>query len=180
MATFKSDLTAKLIRQRGLYDGKVQSVSGSLRLNPGTTITSADVIQAVPLGENVRPTRIQIAVKEVSGTPTVSGTLTTGVAPQLAVDLVRPDGVAFPPLAAAATLYGTGVNVGTTAVTHLSPAIAPTTNTKWGPYFLTLTPSANLSVTGGSVDIVVTVEYNGEHQEANPIYSEFNSQKYKN
>lgn len=180
MATYKSDLTAKLIRQRGLYDGKIQPVSGSFRLSPGATLTTADIIQFVPQGENVRPTRIQVAVKEVSGTPTVTGSVSVGVAPLQATDFTRPDGVAFPPLAASATLYSAAINLGTTVVTHLAPAIAPTTNTKWGPFYVTATPTTNLSVSGGSVDIVVTVEFNGEHQEALPIYTEFNSQKYKN
>lgn len=180
MATFLSDLIPKRLRHRGVYDGKIQSVTGSYRLNPGVTLTTADVIQMIELGENVRPVRLVVAVKEVSGTPTVTGTVSVGVAPSLVANLVRPTGETFPPLTAAATLYSASINLGTTATTHVNPAVAPTTNTDWGPFYVTVTPTANLSVADGSVDIFVTAEFEGEHQEVAPIYSEFNASKYKN
>jgi hypothetical protein len=123
---------------------------------------------------------VLVAVKEVSGTPTVTGTVSVGVAPSLVANLVRPTGETFPPLTAAATLYSASINLGTTATTHVNPAVAPTTNTDWGPFYVTVTPTANLSVAGGSVDIFVTAEFEGEHQEVAPIYSEFNASKYKN
>lgn len=180
MATFNSDLQPKRIRHRGLYEGKEQTVTGSFRLAPGTTLTTADVLNMVPLGENVRPTKIVVGIKEVSGTPVYTGSVSVGVAPQLAVNLVRPTGETFPPLAASATLYSAALNLGTTATNYITPALAPTTNTDWGPFQVTLTPTGNNSVSGGEVDIFVTVEYTGEHQEAAPIYTEFNSSKYKN
>ena len=180
MATFVSDLVNKKIRHRGLYEGKEQTVTASFRLKPGTTLTTSDILQMVPAGENVRPTKIVVGIKEVSGTPTYTGSVSVGVAPILASDLVRPDGVAFPALSASATLYSAALNLGTTATNYITPAVAPTTNTKWGPFYVTLTPTGNNSVSGGEVDIFVTVEYTGEHVEAEPIYSEFNSTKYKN
>lgn len=181
MATYKSDLTAKLIRQRGLYDGKSQHLSGVYRLKVGTTLTTSDVLQMIPLGENVRPNRITLSYKEVSGTPVITGgSFSVGVAPLQATDFTRPDGVVFPPLSASATLYSAGADLGAATQVNVAVTVAPTTNTDWGPFYLTLTPTESTSVAGGDIDIILTVEFLGEHQEALPIYTEFNSSKVKN
>ena len=73
MATFKSDLLIKRINHRGIYDGKQQVVSGAYRLKPGVTLTTSDLLQMVPLGENTTPTGVILSWKKVSGTPVLTG-----------------------------------------------------------------------------------------------------------
>lgn len=181
MATYSSDLVRKLIRHRGLYDGKSQHVSGVYRLKVGTTLTTSDVLNMIPLGENVRPNRITVSYKEVSGTPVITGgSVSVGVAPISATTLTRPTGETFPALSANATLYSAGADLGAAPQVNVAVTAAPTTNTDWGPFYLTLTPTESTSVAGGEIDIILTVEFLGEHQEADPVYTEFNSTKYKN
>lgn len=183
MATYKSDLTVKGIRHRTTHEGIIDSVTGRFRLNPGTTLTSADLLNMVPLGENARPNRIILSYKEVSGTPVLTGgDFDIGVAPQLATNLKRADLVEFPPLTAAGTLYSSSADLGAAAQVNVAVTAAPSANTKWGPFFVTLTPNENTSVAGGSIDILLTVEFAGEKEEAEPVYSEWkvNGGKYQN
>jgi len=181
MATYTSNLIAKRIRHRGLYEGKEQPLSGTYRLKVGTALTTADVFHMVPLGENVRPDRIIVSYKEVSGTPVITGgSFSVGVVPYSATTLERADGTTYAPLTANATLYSSGADLGAGVLVHIAPTVAPSTNTDWGPFILTLTPTEATSVAGGEIDIVVTVEFRGELTEADPVYSEFNSGKYEN
>jgi hypothetical protein len=181
MATYSSNLIPKRIRHRGVYEGREQSLSGTYRLKVGTALTTADVLNMVVLGENSRPDRIIVSYKEVSGTPVITGgSVSVGVAPLNASTLTRADGTTYPPLTANATLYSAAADLGAGVLVHVSPTVAPSTNTDWGPFVITLTPTEATSVAGGEIDIVVTVEFRGELTEADPVYSEFNSGKYKN
>lgn len=181
MATYNSNLIPKRLRHRGVYEGREQSLSGTYRLKVGTTLTSADILHMVPLGENVRPDRIIVSYKEVSGTPVITGgSVSVGVAPYSASTLTRPDGTTYAPLTASATLYSAAADLGAGVLVHIAPTVAPSTNTDWGPFIVTLTPTENTSVAGGEIDILVTVEYRGELTEADAVYSEFNASKYKN
>lgn len=174
MATYKSDLTVKGIRHRSTHEGIVDSVTGRFRLNPGTALTTADLFNMVPLGENVRPLRIILSYKEVSGTPVLTGgDFDIGVAPLLATNVKRADGTEFPPLTAAATKYSASADLGAATQVNVPVTVAPSDNTKWGPFYVTLTPGEATSVAGGSIDINLTVEFAAEKEEAEPVYSEF-------
>jgi hypothetical protein len=58
MATLETRMVKKNLRHRGLYSGKKQTVTGVLPLTAGQSIATTDIIHAVPLGENIRPTRV--------------------------------------------------------------------------------------------------------------------------
>lgn len=174
MATYKSDLTVKGLRHRSTHEGIVDSVTGRFRLNEGRTLTTADLLQMVPLGENVRPLRIILSYKEVSGTPVVTGgAFSIGVAPLQATNVKRADGTEFAPLTAAATLYSASADLGAASQVNVAVTAAPSANTKWGPFYVTLTPTESTSVAGGSIDLNVTVEFAAEKEEAEPVYTEF-------
>lgn len=173
MATFKSDLLIKRINHRGIYDGKQQVVSGAYRLKPGVTLTTSDLLQMVPLGENTTPTGVILSWKKVSGTPVLTGgTFSIGVDPTKTTDFIRPTGQVFPPLTANATVLG--ATIGTTATVGsftLAVSAKPSANTKYGPFYVTLKPLASCSVSGGELDLYLHVEYDGEHNEADPVYT---------
>lgn len=172
MANYNSDLTVKGIRHRSTHEGIVDSVTGRLRLSPGRTLTSADLLRMVPLGENVRPLRIILSYKEVSGTPVLTGgDFDIGVAPFQATNVKRADGTEFPPLTTAGTRYSSTADLGAATQVNVAVTAPPSDNTKWGPFYVTLTPNENTSVAGGEIDINLTVEFAAEKEEAAPVYS---------
>lgn len=59
MAEFRSNLVAKRMRHRGIYEGKPYEVAGRIAIPEGTALAADDVLLAVPVGENQR-------VKEVT------------------------------------------------------------------------------------------------------------------
>lgn len=186
MATYKSDLVVKGIRHRSSHEGVLDSVTGRIRLNDGDSVGTSDTFLAVPLGENVRPLRIILSLKEVSGTPAITGgEFSVGVAPITpGVNLKRPDGTEFPPLTTSATQFSSAADfdAGSTAEVVIEPVPVPSANTKWGPYYVTLTPTETSTVSGGAYDLNVTVEFAAEKEEADPVYTEWlvNGGKYKN
>lgn len=183
MATYNSDLTVKGIRHRSTHEGIVDSVTGRYRLSPGASLTTADLLRMVPLGENVRPLRLILSYKEVSGTPVLTGgDFDVGVAPLQATNVKRGDGVEFPPLTAAATRYSTSADLGAGTQVNIAVTVPPSDNTKWGPFYLTLTPGETTSVAGGEIDINLTVEFAAEKEEAAPVYTEWltNGGKWRN
>ncbi len=181
MATVYSDLIAKRLRHRGEYSGKEQNVSARFRVAAGGAYGTSDLLQMVPLGENVRPIRITILSKVVSGTPVLTNpTFSIGVVPAQVSNLDRPTGQSFPPLATNATVLQASVTMATDGMTTVTELTPPSANAKWGPYIVTLTPTAAFSVAGGDIDIILEVTFLGEQQDTAAIYSEFNSGKYKN
>lgn len=182
MAIFNADQIAKRLRHRGVYEGREQSVSGSLRVSPGQSILTTDLIQFLRLGENVRPVRLLLSVKKLNGTPVlVNPTFSLGVTPDTAANVTRPDGTVYPPLVAATAVFQAGTALGADLTTQVIDVPPPTANTEWGPYIATATPTAGtFSVTGGEIDLELTAIYLGERTEALAVYSEFNSGKYKN
>lgn len=185
MAIYRTDLTVKGIRHRSTHEGIVDSVTGRIRLKPGMSLTTSDVINAVPLGENVRPLRMILSYKEVSGTPVLTGgDFDIGVAPMTpGVNQKRPDGTEFPPLTAAATRYSSSADLGAASQVNVAVTAAPSDNTKWGAFFVTLTPGEATSVAGGEIDINLTVEFAAEKEEAEAVYSDglaVNGGKYQN
>jgi|SRR5690625_35481 len=183
MAT--TDLKVKDIRHRGLYEGREQSVSGRFRLRDGEALATTDVIEAVPLGENVAPYRMQLTVTKISGEPVVTGgEFNVGVAPMaqsLGPNTKRADGREYPPLTAGASRLGT-LDVNGVARDAADITVDPSDDAKWGPFYATLTPTEAISVADGDVDIQLTVYFLGEKEEADPVYTEWlvNGGKYKN
>ena len=185
MATFYSQQIPKRLRHRGLYEGKEQSVSGTIRLVAGQAVATTDLIQMLILGENIRPESILVGVKKVSGTPTLNNpSFSVGVTPLVLnpTSVTRPDGTVYPPLVASTTVLGVSTALGADNLARFNEPAPPTANTEWGPYIVTLTPSGAgaFSVAGGDIDLFVEIVCRGELTEANPIYSEFNSGKFKN
>lgn len=181
MATFNSDLVAKKLRHRGEYSGKEQTVSARYRVADAGALGTGDVILMVPVGENVRPIRMTILSKPVSGTPVLTNpTFSIGVIPILAGNLTRADGEVFAPLATNATVFSASVTLATDGMTTVTELPPPSANVNYGPYYVTLTPTAAFSVAGGAIDIILEVVFLGEQQEADAVYSTFNATKYKN
>lgn len=181
MAIVTSDLIAKRLRHRGEYSGKEQSVSARVRVVEDGAYGTGDIFHMVPLGENARPIRITILSKPVSGTPVLTNpTFSIGVTPAQATTLTRPDGSTYPPLTADADLLAASVTMATDGMTQTIELPPPSALDNYGPYYVTLTPTAAFSVADGAIDIILEVVFLGEQQEADAVYSEFNSQKYKN
>ena len=185
MATFYSQQIPKRLRHRGLYEGKEQSVSGTIRLVAGQAIATTDLLQMLILGENVRPESVLVGVKKVNGTPTLNNpSFSVGVTPLVLnpTSVTRPDGTVYPPLVASTTVLGASTALGADNLARFAEPAPPTANTEWGPYIVTLTPSGGgaFSASGGDIDLFVEVVLRGELTEAIPVYSEFNSTKYKN
>lgn len=182
MAIFNADQIPKRLRHRGVYEGREQSVSGSLRVSPGQSIATTDLIQFLRLGENVRPIRLLLSVKKLNGTPVLTNpTFSLGVTPDTASNVTRPDGTVYPPLTAATAVFQAGTALGADLTTQVIDVPPPTAASEWGPYIATATPTAGaFSVSGGEIDLELTAIYLGERTEALPVYSEFNSGKYKN
>ena len=183
MATFDSFLVTKNIRHRGLYAGKEQTVSGSRRLAAGGSIATTDLLRMVPLGEDQRPLRITAMIKAVSGTPVLTNpSFSFGISPISASNVTRPDGTVYTPVVASATRLGASTAMGTDEMLTITEIDSVTDASNWGPFYVTMTPSGAgaFSVAGGDVDIILEVVYLGELQEATPLYTEFNSTKYKN
>ena len=183
MATLYSQQIPKRLRHRGLYEGKEQSVSGTIRVVAGQSIATTDLLQMLILGENVRPEAILVGVKKVSGTPVLTNpSFSVGVTPLLATNVTRADGTVYPPLSTSATVLGVSTALGADNLARFDEPAPPTSASEWGPYIVTLTPSGAgaFSVAGGDIDLFVEIVCRGELTEATPVYSEFNSQKYKN
>ena len=177
-----TDLNVKNIRHRGLYEGREQSVSGRFRLKDGDALATTDVIEAIPLGENVQPSRFEITLTKLNGTPVLTnGAFNVGVAPMMNEDAERADGRTYPALTAIANRFG-ALDLDGVSKDALDVTVDPSTATKWGPFYVTLTPTEAISVAGGDVDIQLTVYFLGEKEEADPVYTEWqvNGGKYKN
>lgn len=183
MAT--TDLKVKGIRHRGLYEGREQSVSGRFRMKDGDSLATTDLIEAVPLGENVAPYRMQLTVTKLNGDPSVTGgAFDVGVAPieaSLGPDTKRPDGREYPPLEEDDDRLGS-LDLDGGARVAADITVDPSDEAKWGPFYVTLTPSEAFSVAGGDIDVQLTVYFLGEKEEADPVYTSWlvNEGKYQN
>jgi len=183
MANFDSDLVVKGVRHRGLANGKEQSVSARVRVAAGGSIATSDLIRMVPAGENVRPIRITVLIKEVSGTPVLTNpSFSVGISPVSASNLTRPDGTVFTPVTESDTRLGASTALTTDEMATFTEVDTVADVQNWAPYYVTLTPSGAgaFSVADGDVDIILEAVFLGEQQTAPLIYTEFNSTKYKN
>lgn len=183
MATFNSDIVAKKIRHRGIYTGKEQTVTGSLYVKAGTSIATTDLINAVPLGENVRPIRILLQATTRSGTPVMTNpTFDVGVAP-IGGTFTRPDGTTYPALSADTDLLSPDLLIAANTILDVAiPRPVADSVANYGPFHVTLTPSGvgAFSVAGGDLELQVSVVYLGEQHPDVNVYTSFAETKYKN
>lgn len=184
MATLKSRLVQKKNRHRGVYSGKEQSVTGTIILRSGGSIATTDLIQLVPLGENVRPHRILLMSTPIAGNPVLTNpTFNIGVAPLMTSNFARPNGDVFPPAATSASVLSAGLVIpANDMIVDIDiPRPVADSVSKYGPYLVTATPAGAgaFSVAGGDIELSLTVVYNGEDTQVS-IYDEFVGQKVKN
>ena len=180
MATLNSDLVAKKIRHRGLYVGKEQNVSGSIKVVAGQSIATTDLLQMVPLGENVRPIRYTIQWTPISGTPVLTNPVfDVGVKSISTSAFTRPDGTSYPTLTTDADQLGASTTVAANSKTIIEvPRPVADSVSKYAPFYVTLTPKTSpFSVAGGDGLLTLEVTYLGEIRSDTPVYSEWNSQK---
>lgn len=183
MATRRSNLDYKDIKHRGVYGGREQSVTGIIKVSAGQTVATTDLLQMVPLGENVRPTEIILHAVPTSGNPVLTGgAFNVGVVPWDSLPFKRPDGKEFPVIPTDADALGTlTLPSGPLIVRTSAPSRPVATNVpNYAPYRVTLTPSAAFSVAGGDIELSLTVIYVGEQVAEPYVYTDFLSQKVKN
>lgn len=188
MATRDSDLIVKKRKERGLYSGKIQSITGSIRLGISSglvaSVALADLIRMVPVGENVRPVRLTLTSTPLSGTPVLTNpTFTAGVAPYSATTYTRPDGNTYPALTADTDQLATAIAIDADNMKSVVEVARPVADSvsKYGPYYVTLTPSGAgaFSVAGGDILLQLCVEFEGEVKPDNLVYSSWIDQKVK-
>ena len=180
MATLNSDLVVKKIRHRGLYSGKEESVTGSIKLSAGTSVATTDLLQMVPLGENVRPIRILLQVTPLSGTPVLTNAVfDVGVKSISTTALTRPDGTSYPALITDADQLAANVTLANNTKTTVEiPRPVADSVANYGPYYVTLTPDTSaFSVAGGDILVSAEVVFLGEIKPDAMVYTSWNSQK---
>lgn len=180
MATLNSDLVVKKIWHRGLYSGKEQSVTGSIKLSAGTSVATTDLLQMVPLGENVRPIRILLQVTPLSGTPVLTNAVfDVGVKSISTTALTRPDGTSYPALITDADQLAANVTLANNTKTTIEiPRPVADSVANYGPYYVTLTPDTSaFSVAGGDILVSAEVVFLGEIKPDAMVYTSWNSQK---
>ena len=182
MATLNSNEVLKKQRNRGSHAGRVETVSGVLRVEDGDSIATTDLIQMLGMGENVRPIALTLAALPVSGTPVLTNpTFNVGVK---AIDgsFTRPDGTTFAAVPTDADVLSAALAVTTDNVATDNDLDRPTATAAYAPYYITLTPAGvgAFSVAGGDIDLVLTVSFVGEVNGANAVYTEYMSDKVAN
>lgn len=185
MANLDTALYAKKNRHRGLHAGQEQTVSGTLRVTAGQSIALADLIRAVPLGENTRPHRIVLRATNVSGNPVLTNaTFNVGVAPLTSGTFTRPDGTTFAATPEDLDILSPAAAIDTdemfTDIEIPRPVLDAVAN--YGPYAVCLQPAGAgaFSVAGGVIDLSITVTFAGEEKTDGLVYSTYHNLKYKN
>lgn len=75
MTLYNSNLVSKKARNRGLYVGKDEGVTGRVFLKNGTVLTTSDDLLIVPVGENQAIHKISLLV--LGDTSTIAGSIGT-------------------------------------------------------------------------------------------------------
>lgn len=182
MANLDSNLVAKKNRNRGVHAGQLMSVTGVRRITAGTSVATTDLLRMVPCGENIRPVRIVLRWKPVSGTPVLTNAVfSVGVAPIQTTSFTRPDGTVFAPPTASATAFVATTTVDATdnmaTTVEVKRPVADSVSA-YGPFYVTLTPiTSAFSVAGGDGDLMCTVEFDGETVGTANVYETYVSQK---
>lgn len=180
MATLNSDLVVKKIRHRGLYSGKEQSVTGSVKIIAGQSVATTDLLQMVPLGENVRPNKIIVQITPISGTPVLTNAVfDVGVKSISTSAFTRPDGTSYAVATTDADQLAANVTLANNTKTTIEiPRPVADSVSKYGPFYVTLTPDTSaFSIAGGDALLSLTVVYNGEVRADAFPYTSFNSTK---
>lgn len=183
MATRRSNVDYKGIKHRGVYGGREQSVTGIVKITEGQSLATTDLLQMVPLGENVRPIELVLHAVPVRGNPTLTGgAFTAGVVPWNDLPFKRPDGTEYPVIATDADVFGTLTLPSGPLIVRASTPPRPVVNSvpNYAPYRVTLTPGAAFSVAGGDIELSLTVVYVGEQVAEPYVYTDFLDQKVKN
>lgn len=189
MANYDSALLRKNVRQRGLYGGKEQSVTGIIRLGIAGTDSAAaavgtgDLLRMCYIGENVRPVRLVLTSTPVSGTPVVTNpTFNCGIQQVSAAAFTRGDQTVYPAPATLATALASGLTWTTDNMNTIIEVNRPVADSVplYAPSIVTLTPTGALSVAGGAVDIALTVYFVGEQKTNGFVYTDYVNPKYKN
>lgn len=184
MANYDTLLVKKLNRNRGLYSGKEQAVTGILVVNVGDSITTSDLIRAVPLGENSRPVRVILTATPISGTPVlVNPTFHVGVAPIGTASYTDARGVVYAPCPVDADIISPSVVLSADNMKQDVEVARPVLDSvnKYAPFYVTLTPAGAgaFSVTGGSIELALTVVQLGD-EITDSVYTSFMQTKVAN
>lgn len=184
MATFETNLVKKKNKVRGTHAGVAHQATGVLRVKAGGSIALADLIRFIPAGENVRPVRIILSANPVSGTPVLTNaTFNIGVAPN-GTGFKRPDGTEYPAPATDADQLAAAVALNADNMAQIIEVARPVADSvsKYGPFFVTATPAGAgaFSVSGGDIDLALTIEFRGEQLADGFVYEEYVNQKVKN
>ena len=189
MANYDSNLFRKNVRNRGLYGGKPQAITGVIRVGTGSTaqaasIATTDLLRFMKLGENVRPVRVIIEAIPTSGTPVLTNPIfSVGVQQPNANAFNRPDGTTYPAITTSATALVASMTLDSDNMKQEIEIKRPVADSVSGyaPYNVTLTPiTSAFSVAGGDVDLMVTVEYLGEQKSNGFVYNEYVNQNVNN
>jgi hypothetical protein len=168
MATLKSLEVSKKQRNRGKARGVTNTASGTLRVGVAQTVTSiatTDLIQFLIMGENQRPTKATLAAIPVSGTPVlVNPTFNIGVADAHGGTFTRPDGSTYAVVTTDADQISAALVIPSDNMVVDTQVARPMATANFAPYYVTATPAGAgaFSVTGGVIDLVLTLEFAGE------------------
>jgi hypothetical protein len=182
MATFNSNEVLKKLRNRGSHAGRVETVSGVLRVEDGDSIATTDLINMLAMGENTRPIALTLAALPVSGTPSLTNpTFDIGVK-DIAGTFTRPDGSTFAAVTTDADKLSAALALTTDNVATDSDLDRPMATAAYAPYYITVTPSGAgaFSVSGGDIDLVLTVSFVGEVKGDAAVYTEYMNDKVNN
>lgn len=180
MATLYTPLVRKVNRQRGVYGGKIQPVTGELFVADGTSIATTDIIHAIPMGENTRPVRLTLQFVPTSGTVTLTNAVfDIGVAPLESVNFKRPNGDEFAPLSTSATVLSADLTLDSDKMASDIEVAPPSALANYGPYVITITPTGAgaFSTSGGDGLLKLTVEFVGEQAVNGFVYEEYMNSK---
>ena len=182
MATLNSNEVLKKLRNRGSHAGRVETVSGVLRVADGDSIATTDLINMLAMGENTRPIALTLAAMPVSGTPVLTNpTFNVGVK-DINGTFTRPDGTSYAAVATDADVLSAALALTTDNVATDTDLDRPTATAKYAPYYITLTPAGAgaFSVAGGDIDLVLTVSFVGEVKGDALVYDEYINDKVAN
>lgn len=189
MANYDSPLLRKNVRQRGLYGGKEQSVTGVIRFGIAGTDSQAvgagttDLLRMLYIGENVRPVRLVLTSTPVSGTPVLTNpTFNCGIAQISATAFTRGDQTVYPAPTTLATALASGLTINADNMNQIIEVNRPVADSVplYAPSIVTLTPTAAFSVADGAVDLALTVYFVGEQKTNGFVYTTYIDPKYKN
>ena len=185
MATFDSLLVSKKNKQRGIYAGKEQSVTGQMVVKDGASYALADILRMIPVGENTRPVALRLYARTLRGNPTITnGTFDIGVAPMQTTNFVRANGDVFPPLTEDTDAFGAAQALGTDEHVAILDLPAPVADSvaNYGPYYITLKPAGAgaFSVAGGDVVLRLEVVFLGEESTSDALYTQYLNDKVSN